>query len=58
MSHFTRIRIELKEKEQIKKALQELGYKIKENAVLTGYGNRKTKAEILAEKPGVTFGLN
>jgi len=58
MSHFTKIRIELKEKVHIKTALQELGYGVTENALLEGYGNKKTKVDILAEKPGVKFGLN
>ncbi len=58
MSHFTKVRIELREKEQIKKALQELGYRVKEDAILEGYGQSRTKVEILAEKSEVTFGLN
>jgi len=47
MSHFTRIKTQMVEREYLKRALKDLGYAWEEgNVEVRGYGGRRTRVEI------------
>lgn len=51
MSHFVNYAINFENKEHIEKALEELGYEIKENVHLNGWGTRTMLVDIAGIKP-------
>ncbi len=50
MSHFTTIKVELKNGEVLGQALRELGYKVEQNGVVRGYQGDKTEAEYVIRR--------
>jgi hypothetical protein len=60
MSHFTRIKTKMVEKEFLLSALQDLGYKFEEGVCeVRGYGGQKAQAEIkiATSNPGYNIGF-
>ncbi len=51
MSHFTRVRTQLRNIETVKKALEDLGYKVEEGAV-RGYAGQQANAELVVRLDG------
>ncbi|MCX8112974.1 MAG: DUF1257 domain-containing protein [Bacteroidia bacterium] len=51
MSHFTRIQTQFVEKEYLRKALEDLGYKVRESGVVRGWRGQRTEAELVVESP-------
>ncbi len=49
MSHFTRIKTQLRDVETVKRALGDLGYEVVENGIVHGYGGQKLDAELVVE---------
>lgn len=45
MSHFTTIKVQIKEGTVLKTVLEELGYKVQQNTQVRGYQGQKTTAE-------------
>lgn len=50
MSHFTTIKVEIKDSEVLGQTLRELGYKVEENALVRGYRGDKTEAEFVIRR--------
>lgn len=48
MSHFTRVRTQLRDLQTIKRVLEDFGYQVTENAQVRGYMGQHTKADIVA----------
>jgi hypothetical protein len=51
MSHFSRIKVEIKNGEILHQVLQELGYKVECNTQIRGYQGDKTQAEYVIRQP-------
>ncbi len=51
MSHFSKIKTELSDAECLKKALKDLGYQIKENSIVRGFGSLSTRADVVVTMP-------
>ena len=51
MSHFTRVRTQLRNIETVKKALEDLGYKVEEGTV-RGYAGQQANAELVVRLDG------
>ncbi|GAB4470305.1 MAG: DUF1257 domain-containing protein [Anaerolineae bacterium] len=47
MSHFTRVRTQLRSIEMVKKALEDLGYHVHESGMVSGYGQQQTHADLV-----------
>lgn len=52
MSHFTRVRTKITDREKLKHALADLKYQFKEDAVVRGYQGAKLKAEVVVKLSG------
>lgn len=50
MSHFTTIKVQIKNGEILKEVLTELGYQVKTNTEVRGYLGSKTKAEYVIQQ--------
>ncbi len=50
MSHFTTIKVQIKDSEVLGQTLRELGYKVEENALVRGYRGDKTEAEFVIRR--------
>lgn len=46
MSHFTRIKTQIKDKEVLVRCLKELGYQVHSQSKIRGYGRRREKIEL------------
>lgn len=58
MSHFTTIKVEIKDGEVLRQALRELGYKVQQNAVVRGYQGNKTQADyVIRQSNGYDLGF-
>ncbi|MBN1954050.1 MAG: DUF1257 domain-containing protein [Anaerolineae bacterium] len=59
MSHFSRIRTQMVEKEYLKRALEDLGYTVEEGAVAArGYGGRRAQVEMrISPRRGYDIGF-
>lgn len=58
MSHFTTIKIQIKNGEVLKEILQELGYQVKCNTTVRGYQGNTTQAEyVIRQKNGYDLGF-
>lgn len=51
MSHFTRIRTQLRDMEMVKRALADLGYKVSTGTV-HGFGGQETQADLIVQTGG------
>lgn len=52
MSHFTRLKTKMNDKECIIKALKNLGYSYEENSKIRGYGGRSRNGDIVIKTAG------
>lgn len=50
MSHFTTVRLQLKNKELLKQVLEEKGHKVVENTRVRGYMGNATNAELVVQR--------
>ncbi|HTL88302.1 MAG TPA: DUF1257 domain-containing protein [Leptolyngbya sp.] len=50
MSHFTPIKVEIKQGEMLHQALRELGYKVEQNSFVRGYQGDKTQADYVIRR--------
>ena len=58
MSHFTTIKIQIKDSEMLHQALQELGYQVECNTTVRGYQGNTTQAEyVIRQKNGYDLGF-
>lgn len=58
MSHFTTIKVEIKNGEILAEALKELGYQVAENTAVRGYLGNKTQAEyVIRQNNGYDLGF-
>lgn len=58
MSHFTTIKVKIKDGEILHKTLQELGYTVETNTNVRGYQGKKTKAEyVIRQNNGYDLGF-
>ncbi len=56
MSHFTRVRTQLRSIEMVKKALEDLGYQVQESGMVSGYGRQQTHADLVVST-GSSYGI-
>lgn len=56
MSHFTRVRTQITDREMLVKALTDLKYQVSENATVRGYQGNSLKAELVV-KPGGSYDI-
>ncbi len=47
MSHFSRIRTQLRDLTTVKRVLEDLGYTVVENGIVRGYGAQQTTADLV-----------
>lgn|SRR5574341_225292 len=52
MSHFTRVRTQLRNMDTLKKALTDLGYEIRADGMARGYGGQQAQADLVARVSG------
>ncbi len=52
MSHFTRIRLQMKNRKALRLALTDLGCAVEENAPVRGYQGAQLRADLVARRPG------
>jgi len=58
MSHFTTIKVQIKDSEMLHQALQELGYQVECNTTVRGYQGNTTQAEyVIRQKNGYDLGF-
>lgn len=58
MSHFTTIKVQIKNSEILHQVLQELGYQVECNTTVRGYQGKKTQAEyVIRQKNGYDIGF-
>ncbi|MBO1056787.1 MAG: DUF1257 domain-containing protein [Dolichospermum sp. JUN01] len=58
MSHFTTIKVQIKQGEVLLQVLQELGYQVEENTQVRGYRGDKTNAEyVIKQSNGYDLGF-
>ena len=58
MSHFTTIKVQIKNGEMLHQALEELGYKVECNKKVRGYAGNKTDAEyVIRQENGYDLGF-
>jgi Protein of unknown function (DUF1257) len=58
MSHFTTIKVQIKDSEILANVLTDLGYKVEVNAQIRGYQGDKTKAEyVIRQNNGYDLGF-
>ena len=58
MSHFTTIKVKIKNSEILHQVLQELGYQVECNTTVRGYQGKKTQAEyVIRQKNGYDIGF-
>ncbi|MFM6779578.1 MAG: DUF1257 domain-containing protein [Dolichospermum sp.] len=58
MSHFTTIKVEIKQGEVLLQVLQELGYQVEQNTQVRGYMGDKTNAEyVIKQSNGYDLGF-
>ena len=58
MSHFTTIKVQIKNGEILQETLQELGYKVEQNTRVRGYRGDTTKAEyVIRQSNGYDLGF-
>jgi hypothetical protein len=58
MSHFTGIKVQIKNGEALGEILEELGYLVEQNVMLRGYQGNKTKAEyVIRQDNGYDLGF-
>jgi len=58
MSHFTSIKVQIKNGEALGEILEELGYLVEQNVMLRGYQGNKTKAEyVIRQDNGYDLGF-
>lgn len=58
MSHFTKIKVQIKNGEILQQSLQELGYQVERNAFVRGYNGDKTEAEyVIRQSNGYDLGF-
>ncbi len=58
MSHFTTIKIQIKNSEILQEVLQELGYQVEQNAIVRGYRGNTTQAEyVIKQNNGYDLGF-
>ena len=58
MSHFTKIKVQIKNTEILHQVLQELGYEVECNTTLRGYQGNTTQAEyVIRQKNGYDLGF-
>ncbi|MBD1843252.1 DUF1257 domain-containing protein [Cyanobacteria bacterium FACHB-63] len=50
MSHFTTIKVEIKDGEVLHQALRGLGHKVEQNALVRGYQGNKTEADYVVRR--------
>ncbi|MEB3827725.1 DUF1257 domain-containing protein [Phormidium sp. CCY1219] len=51
MSHFTTIKVQIKQGEILQECLQELGYCVERDRKVRGYGGKTTKADYVIKQP-------
>ncbi|HLV43462.1 MAG TPA: DUF1257 domain-containing protein [Aggregatilineales bacterium] len=47
MSHFTRVRTQLRDLQTVRRALEDLGYEVEEGRTVRGYGGQETDADLI-----------
>lgn len=58
MSHFTKIRVEIRDEDCLLKALEDLGYEYCKNADIRGFGGQRMKVDIaLPQEDGYDIGF-
>lgn len=58
MSHFTTIKVQIKNGEILQETLQELGYQVERNTYVRGYEGDRTNAEyVIRQKSGYDLGF-
>ncbi|MDB9373902.1 DUF1257 domain-containing protein [Nodularia sphaerocarpa] len=58
MSHFTTIKVQIKQGEILHQVLQELGYEVEQNTKVRGYSGKSTQAEyVIRQKNGYDLGF-
>lgn len=58
MSHFTTLQVQIKDAELLAETLQELGYRVEQNASLRGYLWNRTRADfVIRQKNGYDLGF-
>lgn len=57
MSHFSRIKTKITNKEYLKEALKKLDYAVRENTVCTGYQGNTVNADIVIDLPDTNYNL-
>lgn len=52
MSHFTRVKVRVRNREQLVQALRSLGHKVEENADVRGWRGNRTRADVVVRMSG------